>query len=139
MVPRALTVENLLAAPASDLSVLGQLEEIALGMTEYLREVVPVLLTLLAHPEFDRETFAQQHPDSPFRQMHLGLVKYLDTHREGAGIVSENVVPSALALIAALHSLVLFERLGAHGGRFEEATIRAMVRSLWTGLASGDG
>jgi len=139
MVPRALTVENLLAAPTSDLSVLEQLEEVALGIIEYFREVVPVLLTLLAHPGFDRGTFAQRHPDSPFGQMHRGLVEYLEAHRERAGIVSENVVPSALALIAAVHSLVLFERLGAHGGRFDDATIRAMVRSLWTGLASGGG
>ena len=27
------------------------------------------------------------------------------------------------------------ERLGVHGGKFDESIIRAMVRSLWTGLA----
>jgi hypothetical protein len=27
------------------------------------------------------------------------------------------------------------ERLGVHGGEYDEAVIRAMVRSLWTGLA----
>jgi hypothetical protein len=40
-----------------------------------------------------------------------------------------------LTLFAALHSLAFLERLGVHGGKFDEATIRAMVRSLWTGLA----
>ena len=35
MVPPASNVEDLLSAPADDLSVLEQLEEIALGMMEY--------------------------------------------------------------------------------------------------------
>jgi hypothetical protein len=40
-----------------------------------------------------------------------------------------------LTLFAALHSLAFLERLGVHGGKFDEAIIRTMVRSLWTGLA----
>jgi hypothetical protein len=40
-----------------------------------------------------------------------------------------------LTLFAALHSLAFLERLGVHGGKFDDAVIRAMVRSLWTGLA----
>ena len=31
------------------------------------------------------------------------------------------------------------ERLGVHGGKFDEAMIRAMVRALWTGLAPRKG
>jgi hypothetical protein len=41
-----------------------------------------------------------------------------------------------LTLFAALHSLAFLERLGVHGGPFDDAVIRAMVRSLWTGLAA---
>jgi hypothetical protein len=39
------------------------------------------------------------------------------------------------ARVAALHCLAILERLGAHGGRFDEAIIRAMVHALWAGLA----
>ena len=134
MVPPALNVEDLLSAPAHDLNVPEQLEAIALGMMEYFREVVPILLPLMTHPEFDPKTFAQRHPEAPFRRMHLGLVKYLEAWRERGGIVAEHVGPAALTLIAALHSLAVFERLGAHGGTFDDAVIRAMVRALWTGL-----
>jgi len=136
MVPAALNVENLLAAPANDFSVPEQLEGIALGMMEYFREVMPILLPLMTHPEFDPETFARRHPQSPLGRIHLALMKYLETQRERGGIVAGNVGAAALTLIAALHSLALFERLGAHGGKFDDAIIRAMVRSLWTGLAS---
>ena len=133
MVPPALNVEDLLAAP--ERSVVEQLEGIALGMMRYFREVVPILLQLVTHPAFDVEQFAQRHPDSPFGRMHLGLLQYLESQRARGRIVAEHVGPAALTLFAALHSLALLERLGVHGGPFEDAVIRAMVRALWTGLA----
>ena len=135
MVPLALNVEDLLFAPANDLSVVEQLERIALGMMSYFREVMPILLRLVTHPEFDLEKFAQRHPDSPFGRMHLGLIRYLESERERGRIVAENVGHAALTLFAVLHSLAFLERLGVHGGKFNDAMIRAMVRSLWTGLA----
>jgi AcrR family transcriptional regulator len=135
MVPPALNVEDLLTAPAHDLSVVEQLEGIALGMMRYFREVVPILLQLVTHPEFDVEEFAQRHPDSPFGRMHVGLIQYLESQRARGRIVAEHVEPAALTLFAALHSLAVLERLGVHGGTFDDDVIRAMVRSLWTGLA----
>jgi AcrR family transcriptional regulator len=102
MVPPALNVEDLLAAPANDLSVLDQLEGIALGMMRYFREVVPILMQLVTHPEFDLETFAQRHPDSAFGRMHRGLIQYLESQRARGRIVAEHVGPAALTLFAAL-------------------------------------
>jgi AcrR family transcriptional regulator len=135
MVPPALNVEDLFSAPVNDLSVLEQLEGIALGMMRYFREVVPILMRLVTHAEFDLETFALRHPDSPFGRMHLGLIQYLESQRARGRIVAEHVGPAALTLFAALHSLAFLKRLGVHGGTFDDAVIRAMVRSLWTGLA----
>jgi hypothetical protein len=65
----------------------------------------------------------------------MGLIQYLESQRERGRIVAENVGPAALTLFAALHSLAFLERLGMHGGKFNDAVIRAMVRSLRTGLA----
>jgi hypothetical protein len=132
-----LNVEDLLAAPAHDRSVVEQLERIALGMMRYFREAAPILLQLVTHPEFHPEMFAQRHPDSPFSRLQMGLLQYLEPQRERGRIVAENVGPAALTLFAALHSLAFLERLGVHGGGFNDAVIRAMVRSLWTGLAPG--
>jgi len=135
MVPPALDVEGLLAEPANDLGVEEQLEEIALGMIRYFRKVVPILMQLVTHPEFDMKKFAKRHPDSAFGRMHRGLLQYLESQRERGRIVAENVGPVALTLFASLHSLAFLERLGVHGGKFNEALIRAMVRALWIGLA----
>jgi AcrR family transcriptional regulator len=84
MVPVALNVEDPLSEPANDLSVVEQLEEIALGMMRYFRAVMPILMQLLTHPEFDLEKFAQRHPDSTFGRMHLGLIRYLESQGERA-------------------------------------------------------
>jgi AcrR family transcriptional regulator len=139
MIPPALNVEELFSAPADEFSAVEQLEKIALGMMRYFREVAPILLQLVAHPEFHPEMFAQRHPDSPFGRMQLGLVQYLESQRERGRIAAEDVGSTALTLFAALHSLAFLERLGVHGGKFNDAAIRAMVRALWTGLAPRSG
>ena len=73
MVPPALNVEDLLSIPADDLSVEQQLEGIALGMMRYFREVMPILMRLVTHPEFDVEQFAQRHPTPPSAGCIWGL------------------------------------------------------------------
>ena len=134
MVPPAPDVEELLAAPASDLGVPERLKEIALKLMEYFREVVPILMLVMTHPEFDLDKFAHGHPDAPFGHLHLRLTRYLESERERGRVAAESVAPAALTLIAALHSLAFLERLGVHGGEFDEATVRGIVGSLWTGL-----
>ena len=137
LVPPTVSVEGLLTAPANDLSVQEQLERIALGILGHLREVVPILMRLMTHPDFDLDDFAQRHPHSSFSRMHSGLVQYLESQQEAGRIVGGNVGPAALTLFAALHSLAFLEQLGVHGGRFDDAVVRSVVRSLWTGLAPG--
>jgi AcrR family transcriptional regulator len=135
MVPPASNVEALLSAPPEQHGVEKRLEEIALAMMEHFREFVPILLPLITHPSFDFEKFAHRHPDSSFGRMHTGLVEYLEGQRRRRKVAGENVEAAALTLFAALHCLAILERVGVHGGRFDDGMIRAMVRALWTGLA----
>jgi AcrR family transcriptional regulator len=53
------------------------------------------------------------------------LLVRADAHRPGG----------STSLFAALHCLAILERVGVHGGRFDDGMIRAIVRALWTGLA----
>jgi len=135
MVPPALDVEELLATPADDLGVPEHLEQIALGMVAYFRKLFPILLPLMTHPSFQFEKFAQRHPDAPVGRLRRGLTEYLEAQRKLGRIGVDDVGPAAIVLFAAAHSVALFERLGVHGGDFDDSMIRAMVRALWTGLA----
>lgn len=134
MVPPAVDVEALLAARDGDRGLREHLEEIALRMLAYFRELIPILLPLMTHPSFDLEEFARRHPDAPLHRMRVGLRDFLETQRARGRIRDGDVGPAALALFSSVHSLAVFERLGAHGGRFDEAVVRSMVGWLWTGL-----
>jgi AcrR family transcriptional regulator len=135
MVPPALDVEALLAAPAEDRGVQAHLEDIAIGTMGYFRQVVPILLPLLTHPSFDFEEFARAHPDTPFHRMRQGLGEYLEAQQRRGTIAPGSAQPAALTLFAALHCLAILERAGLHGGKFDDQAIRAVARTLWTGLA----
>ena len=135
MVPPPLSVEQLLGGGTGDADVLSHLESIALGMLDYHRELVPILLPLMSHPSFDFEQFAQRHPESPLARLRLGLVEYLEAQQKLGRVAPGNTGMAVLVLVAAIHSLALFEKLGVHGGKFEEGVVRSMVRSLWWGLA----
>jgi hypothetical protein len=99
----------------------------------------PMRVDPLLDPGLGRQPLAERPhvavPKRPFGRMQMGLIQYLESQRERGRIVAENVGPAALTLFAALHSLAFLERLGMHGGKFNDAVIRAMVRSLRTGLA----
>ncbi|MBI2301657.1 MAG: TetR/AcrR family transcriptional regulator [Armatimonadetes bacterium] len=135
MVPPAVDVEAVLAAPGEDGGVPERLEEIALAMMEYFRKLVPILLPLMTHPSFDLARFAHGYPESPIGRMHRGLVDYLEAQQAQGNTASGNMAATALTLFAAVHCLAILERLGVHGGRFDEVIVRAMVGALWNGLA----
>ena len=135
MAPPALDVEALLDAPADAHGPRAHLEAIALGMLDYFRRLAPVLQPLLSDPEFDFEAFARRHPDAPLQRMRAGLMATLERMQARGELRPQPIGPAALTLFAAIHSLALFERMGAHGGRFDEATVRGMVGALWDGLA----
>ena len=93
MVPPPLSVEQLLEGGAGDAGVLSRLENIALGMVDYFRELVPILVPLMSHPSFDFEQIAHRHPESPLARLRVGLVDYLETQQE-LGNVSGRSIPA---------------------------------------------
>ncbi len=139
MTPPALVLEHVLAASSEHDDVCGRLEEAALVLMQYFREFVPILVPLMSHPSFSFDQFVQRQPESPLARIRDRLVDYLETQQKLGRVASDSVGPTVLTLVAALHSFALFEKLGVHGGQFGENDIRAMVRSLWRGLASPDG
>ncbi|HKB14551.1 MAG TPA: hypothetical protein VKF62_00715, partial [Planctomycetota bacterium] len=99
------------------------------------RKVVPVSLPLLTRPSFDFGEFARLHPETPFHAIRRGLAEYLEAQRRRGIIAGASAHAAGLTLFSSLHCLAFFERVGVHGGRFDDAVIRDMVRTLWTGLA----
>lgn len=134
MAPPAPDLEEILKPDGDDEDVQQRLERIASGMLAYFRELMPILLPLVTHPSFDYEDFVNRHPESPLTLLREGLMDYLTHQAEAGKVRAENVGPSGLTLVATMHSLALFEKLGVHGGHFDEQMLRGIVQSIWQGL-----
>ncbi|MDH5589910.1 MAG: TetR/AcrR family transcriptional regulator [Gemmatimonadota bacterium] len=134
MVPPALDVEGLLATADGD--ALEHLETIALALLDYFRRLDAILVPLVSHPDFDFEEFAARHPRSPLNRLRFELRDAVAA-RVTAGEMDGDPNMTALTLFTTMHSLAFMERLGAHGGRFEDEVVRMMVRTLWDGVAPG--
>lgn len=111
------------------------LEDVALALLAYFRRAAPVLLPVMAEPSLDFEDFVRRHPGTPLDALRAGLVAHLEAEQAAGRIAAPDPRAAALALFAALFSLALFERLGVHGGAFDDAAVRALVRAQWVGLA----
>lgn len=134
MVPPALELKALLEHGNENLSACERLETVALGILQYFRDIMPILLPLVTHPSFDFERFAQQHPDSPLALLRVGLVSNLAGQPELANTPPERIGTAALTLVASMHGFAFFERLGAHGGHFDDKMVRNTVRLVWQSL-----
>lgn len=117
-----------------DTGVQLQLRVIARAMLGYFREIQPIMLALAAHPGFDYEDYARRHPDSPLTQVREGLMSYLSEQANRGAVNPANIRAAGLVFVATLNSLAFFERLGAHGGHFDDHFLDEIVQTIWAGL-----
>lgn len=106
-------------------------------MMAYFRSLSPMLMTLASHPSLDYETFIERNPDAPFLKMKNALMIYMEKLLADGHVHSDHLGHVVLSLVATIHGMAIFERLGAHGGSFVDDDIRFQVRNLWWGIAPG--
>jgi hypothetical protein len=112
-----------------------QLEQVALGLLEYFRKLVPVLLPLATHPSFDYEDFRKRHPNSPLETLQVELMRDWEEKRKKREIDCPDVGPVVLNVMAVAYSLAMFERIGVHHGEFSQDIVRKLARLVWRGIA----
>lgn len=133
----AADVDAIFARGASAAGAGERLEEIALGILDYFRGIMPTLLRLTMHPGFDVESLFERDSTVIEMRLYTRLSEHLAAEQSAGRIRTDDPRSAAGLLIAALHSAALFEVMGVHGGRMEEPAVRAMVGALWNGLAPG--
>jgi AcrR family transcriptional regulator len=119
--PGAAFSAQLALAPVEGVAGLVALGE---AMLDYFRGIAEVLLPLLSYPEFQFEDFAQRHPDSALSAMRWQAVSYF----QRAGV--RDPAASALLLMSSLFGVVMFEKLGAHGGVMPADMVRRMLQRI---------
>ncbi len=136
MIPPPADVNRLMHHPRAKGRAL--LEKITLSMIDYFRETLPVLLPLMSYPAFRFEEFAQRHPDSPMLLLRRQLVEFVMREQKAGRLGPVDPGAAALVIWSTAHSIPFFERLGAHGGKFEPRLISAMVSAMWDGFDPRD-
>lgn len=110
----------------------GDFLALGLSMLDYFRGAADVLLPLIAHPDFRFESFAQRHPDSTLSSLRREAMAYFTQVR------AVDPPASALLLLSSLFGVVMFEKLGAHGGEMPPDMVRRMldrIRAAASGAA----
>ncbi|MBI4903298.1 MAG: TetR/AcrR family transcriptional regulator [Acidobacteria bacterium] len=119
----------------SGLTGYALMEKITFAMIDYFRETLPVLLPLAMHSDFRFEDFATRHPNSPLAALRTQITSFFDEQVQSGAIGKVHAGSAALVVWSIANTVVFFEYLGAHGGKFQPDIVMATVRCAWDGLA----
>lgn len=135
MTPDPLDVDAMLG-PYPPEDGLGDLVAIGEKLLSYLQGFMPTLLKVLAVPGVDGERLRSWHSQLPFLRLTDAIAARFRRMSEDGLIGRTDPHASAVAFIAAIHSLALFERLtSSHERTHHKANARELVMVLWQGLA----
>jgi AcrR family transcriptional regulator len=117
----------------------AELEALALGIMRYFRGAMPALLQLVTHPAFSLAELASRSVPMPVHRLGEVVAECLERQRREGAIAADKrrLHAATLALLATLHSLALFERMGLHGGAFPDRVVKDIVSLLAAGLYAG--
>ena len=118
-----------------------ELEALALRILAYFRDAMPVLVQLVTHPGFNLDELADGESRMPLHRLADAVMACIEGHRDPGGITADaqRVQAAALTLLASLHSLALFERIGVHGGAFPDRAVKNIVSLIVAGLTATGG
>ena len=133
MVPPAFDLNAAAPEPGPGVPARQVIRSLFAALLEYFRRASPVFIQLLASHDFEFERFAAEHPDNSLATLRWAVTQRLAKLAAGKKLGADPAY-AALALFASAQGLAVFERLGAHGGRFEDSMIQGTMAALWSGL-----
>jgi len=126
-----------LAGAACGKSFADDLSALAIEVMRYFRRAMPVFMQLVTHPSFNLAEHTEHMSRMPLDHVGGALAACLQRHQAAGTITADHqrIHAATLTIIATLHSLALFERIGAHGGSFPDEAVRNIVGLIVAGLA----
>ena len=134
MAPPAPDIERLLA-PLAGRDLHGGLIETMENIVSYFREVLPLMLPVVTQSDVGLAAYVDELGNNPANDLNTALAARLAAFVNGGQL--RRLQPFAVAgiVVAAAHSIALFEIMGIHGGRSPPEVIHNMVDALWFGVA----
>lgn len=115
------------------------LAEIGRRLLAFFRKTVPMTLQLATHPSASLSDVADHFGPETTGRIMAEIVTWIEARAEAGEVSTANPVASAQMLIAAVHSLAVYELLGLHGGAAFDEAVPQFVEALWAGLAPAVG
>ncbi|HUO12055.1 MAG TPA: helix-turn-helix domain-containing protein [Caulobacteraceae bacterium] len=134
MMPPNIDVDALIAVAEAVDDPLESLIVLAERMLDYFREALPVIRQLTQNPLIDLEAVRRRFGVGPEQRLAAVVPAFLGRLSARGRISCPDPQGSALLLISAIHSLVLFELMALHAPRDGNASVRAVVTAQWNGL-----
>ena len=138
MAPPAPGIEAILAQASAAKSAREGLHVLSDGVLDYFRVAIPMILPLISHPSFALTDPHRNFKTSPAMLLLSAVAGYLRAERARGRIRVKEPDGAAAMLVSALHSVVLFEIMGFHGGAMPRSSVRSAVDALWLGLDPGE-
>lgn len=135
LAPRRPDVARIFAAAGRESGPERVLAAAAAGILDYFRTLFEVTLPLMSHPDFQPAALAVGNGRTPDHILHEALARHLRSPGAAKRMSAADADAAALLIIAALHSLALYERIGLHRPTDAAAAIRNMISIFWRGLA----
>jgi AcrR family transcriptional regulator len=133
--PAAPDLESLLG-PYPPQDVRDDLVRIGERLATYLRSLMPTLLHVVAHSDLAHARLLDLHRGTTFHPLLSALGARFARMRDDGLIAKVEVVASAQAFLALVHSAVFFELMAGAKSKDRHAShVDPLVHVLWKGLA----
>ncbi len=134
MAPPAPGVDAIVARAAATKSAREALHVLSEAVLDYFRTAIPMILPLVSHPTFGAAERPRNFETSPATSLLRAIAAYLGSENTRGRLRVKDPLAASAMLVAALHSIALFEIMGFHGGTTPKAGVRSLVDALWHGL-----
>jgi AcrR family transcriptional regulator len=134
MAPPEPDIDAILAKARAEKDARRSLQVLARSVLAHYRAAMPRLLHLITHPAVGIGALHNRLGHSTPVPLDVAIANFLRELNAKGAIHAPNVQPAASLLVAALHSVVLFELMGVHGGAVPDAAVNAMIDVVWSGL-----
>ncbi len=134
MAPPTPGIDAIIARAASMKSARSALQSLSAEVLDYFRVAIPMVLPLVSHPSFAATDTPRNFDSSPALDLVRAITAYLRNEHSRGRVSVRDARAAAAVLVAALHSIALFEMMGFHGGVMPKVGVRSLVDALWRGL-----
>lgn len=139
LVPPTPGIEPVVARAQASRTARAGVHMLAEAVLDYFRVAIPMILPMITQREFGDTSLPRNFQTNPATTLLATVASHYRAESARGRIRATDPDAAAAALVSAMHSVVLFEIMGFHGGTMPRTAIRAMVDAMWDGLEPAAG